>query len=110
MTTHHKPKIKTGDTVKVIAGNHKNKTGKVLAVLPKKLRAIVEGINLLTHYQKPTQAQPKGGITQKEGTIHLSNLVLLDPTTKQPTRVARKKDDQGKTQRYAKKTGKPLSA
>lgn len=108
MHTDPKPKIRKGDNVKIIAGNHKNKTGQVIAVQPKKQTAIVQGINLLTHYHKPTQAQPKGSITQKEGPIHLSNLTLLDPKTKQPTRVGRKKDTQGKTQRYAKKTGNLL--
>lgn len=105
MNNNYKPKIRTGDTVKVIAGNHKNKTGKVIAVFPHKQRATVEGINLLTHYIKPTQAEPKGGMQQKEGSIHISNLSLLDPKTKQPTRIGRKKNSQGKLQRYAKKTG-----
>lgn len=108
MTKNHKLHIRKGDTVKINAGNFKNKTGEVIAVYPKKQRATVKGINLLTHYIKPTQEQPKGGLKRVEGPIHISNLTLLDPKTKKPTRITRKKDSKGKLQRYAKKTGNLL--
>ena len=100
--------VRTGDAVKVIAGNYKNKTGKIILVDPANQRAVVEGLNLQTHYNKPTQKDPKGSLTKKEGPIHVSNLMLIDPSTKKPTRIGRKKNDKGKLQRYAKKTGKLL--
>ena len=103
-----KPHIKKGDTVKVLAGNYKNTIGKVLAVYPKKNKATVEGVNLLTCYNKATQKNPKGGIEKKEAPIPLDNLMLIDPSTKQPTRIGRKRDQNNKLQRYSKKTGQPI--
>lgn len=108
MIKKHKAHIRKDDTVKINAGNFRNKIGKVLAVFPRKRTALVEGVNLLTHYIKPTQKETKGGIKKKEGPIHISNLTLIDPKTKEPTRITRKKYSQGKTQRYAKKTGNPI--
>ena len=106
VTKRKKLSIKKGDMVKVIAGNYKDKTGKVLIVHPLKNRATVEGINLLTHYIKANQKNPKGGIQKKEGTIHISNLMLIDPATKEPTRTGRKINSKtNKLQRYSKKTG-----
>ncbi len=97
--------ITQGDTVKVISGNSRGKTGKVLEVLPAKYRAIVEGLNMITKHVKPTASNPQGGIEKTEAPIHLSNLMLVDPATGEPTRIGRKKDDNGKLQRYSKKTG-----
>ncbi len=91
--------------MKVIAGNSKGKTGKVLVVEPGNYRAIVEGINMVTKHVKPSASNPEGGIEKKEASIHLSNLMLIDPATGEATRVGRKKDEQGKLQRYSKKTG-----
>ena len=96
--------IRTGDIVKVIAGNYKGKTGKILAVYPKKNRALVENINMLSHYIKPSQ-EDKGGIKKKEGSIHISNLALINPSTKESTKIGRKKNSEGSLQRYSKKTG-----
>lgn len=98
--------IKKGDSVKVIAGNHKSKTGKVLAIYTEKYRATVEGINLVTHYIKATQKEPKGSILKKEAPLHISNLMLIDPISQKATRIGRKLNEKGKLQRYAKKTGK----
>ena len=70
--------IKTGDTVKVIAGDDKGKTGKVLSVDTAKSRAYVEGINIVTKHVKPTAAKPQGGIEKKEASVHISNLMLVD--------------------------------
>ena len=100
--------LKTGDLVRVIAGNDKGKQGKVLRTFPTKQRAIVEGIHLLTHYRKPTQADPKGGMERTEAPVHISNLMVLDPKTAKPTRIGRKRNEQGKLQRYAKQTGNLL--
>ncbi len=100
-----KLRIKTGDTVKVISGNHKGKTGKVVSVDAYTNRAVVEGVNMVTKHTKPSASNPQGGITQKEAPIHISNVMLVDPATGNTTRVGRKADGEGKLQRYAKKTG-----
>lgn len=97
--------IKKGDTVSVIAGDDKGKSGKVLEILAEKNRAIVEGINIVTKHQKPSAGKPEGGIKKTEASIHISNLMLVDPASGKPTRVGRKADEKGKLQRYSKKTG-----
>ena len=97
--------IRKGDTVKVIAGNDKGKTGKVLEVVVSKNRAIVEGINMVTKHEKPSAGKPEGGMKKTEAAIHLSNLMLVEPSTGNPTRTGRKLNDKGKLQRYSKKTG-----
>lgn len=111
--THNKQpklKIRKGDTVKVIAGNYrstaeKENTGKVLEVLLDKNRVIVEGINMVTKHQKPSAGKPEGGIKKTEASIHISNVVLIDPATGKPTKVGRKRNEKGAWQRYSKKTG-----
>jgi large subunit ribosomal protein L24 len=97
--------IRKGDTVKVIAGNDKGKSGKVLEVLLDKNRAVVEGVRVVTKHQKPSAGKPEGGLKKSEAPIHVSNLMLIDPASGKPTRVGRKLDEKGKLQRYAKKTG-----
>jgi large subunit ribosomal protein L24 len=97
--------IKKGDTVKVIAGEDKGKEGKVLEVLTEKSRAVVEGRNMITKHQKPSAGKPEGGIKKMEGTIHISNLMLVDPASGKATRTGRKLNEKGKLQRYSKKTG-----
>jgi len=97
--------IKKGDTVKVIAGDDKGKSGKVLEIFLDRNRAIVEGINIVTKHQKPSAGKPEGGIKKTEATIHVSNLMLIDPASGKPTRVGRKLNEKGKLQRFAKKTG-----
>jgi large subunit ribosomal protein L24 len=97
--------IRKGDMVKVLAGDDKDKTGKVLEVIAEKNRAIVEGINMVTKHQKPSAGKPEGGIKKMEGTIHISNLMLLDPASGKPTRIGRKLNEKSKLQRYSKKTG-----
>ena len=97
--------IRKGDTVKVIAGDDRDKTGKVLEVFLQKNRAIVEGLNIVTKHQKPSAGKPEGGIKKTEAPIHVSNLMLIDPSSGNPTRVGRKLNEKGKLQRYAKKTG-----
>ncbi len=80
-------RIHKNDNVMVISGNDKGKTGKVLKVFPKNTRVIVEGINLRKRHTKPSQKSPQGGIIEKEAPIHVSNVMLLDPKTNQPTRL-----------------------
>ncbi|HQI40408.1 MAG: 50S ribosomal protein L24 [Ignavibacteriales bacterium UTCHB2] len=83
-------KIRKNDNVIVIAGNDKGRTGKVLKVFPKTSRLIVEGINLRKKHTKPTQRSPQGGIQEKEAPIHISNVMILDPKTNEPTRIGSK--------------------
>jgi large subunit ribosomal protein L24 len=101
--------IKTGDTVKVISGDDKGKTGKVLSVDTAKTRAFVEGINMITKHVKPTAAKPQGGIEKKEASLHISNLMLIDPKTGEATRIGRKVGENGKLVRYSKKTGEVIN-
>ena len=100
--------IKKGDTVYVNAGESKGQQGRVLEILKKKNRAIVEGVNMISKHQKPNAAHPQGGIIQQEAGIHISNLMLVDPTTGKPTRIGRKKNEEGKLVRYAKKSGEEI--
>lgn len=101
--------IKKGDTVKVIAGNSKGKTGTVLSVLMDKNRAIVEGLNMITKHRKPSAANPQGGIDKQEAPIHISNLMLVDPASGEATRTGRKPNAEGKLVRYSKKTGEVIN-
>ena len=97
--------IRKGDKVLVIAGEDKGKDGKVLEIFPDKNRAVVEGRNMVTKHQKPSAGKPEGGIKKIEGTIHISNLKLIDPASGKPTRTGRKLNEKNKLQRFAKKTG-----
>ncbi|ANU26792.1 50S ribosomal protein L24 [Planococcus versutus] len=99
--------VKKGDTVKVISGKDKGKTGVVLTALPKKDRVLVEGVNIIKKHTKPNQANPQGGIVSQEAAVHVSNVMLLDPKSGEPTRVGYKVED-GKKVRVAKKSGEKL--
>ena len=99
-----KIKIRKGDNVKVIAGNDKGKTGRVLLVEREKNRVIIEGIRIVSKHTKPSAESPNGGIIEKEAPINISNVMLLDEAGK-PTRVGRKLNDKEKLQRYSKSTG-----
>jgi large subunit ribosomal protein L24 len=101
--------IKTGDTIKVLSGDDKGKTGKVLSVNLQKRRAIVEGLNMVTKHVKPTAANPQGGIEKKEASIHVSNLMVEDPKTGEATRIGRKLGENDKLVRYSKKTGEVIN-
>ncbi len=96
-------KIKTGDMVFVLTGKDKGKSGRVIRVFPKEQRAIVEGINRLKKHARPTPQSPQGGIIEIYGKIHLSNLMLICPKCKKPTRVGFRILDNGKKIRYCKK-------
>jgi len=101
--------VRTGDTVKVISGDDKGKTGKILSVNTQKRKAIVEGLNMVTKHIKPTANSPQGGIEKKEALIHISNLMLVDPKTGESTRVGRKLGDNNKLVRYSKKSGEVIN-
>ena len=101
--------IKKGDTVYVNSGEDKGKTGRVLNVLVKEGRALVEGINMVSKSTKPNAKNPQGGIVKQEAAIHISNLNLVDPKTGKPTRVGRRESSDGRTfVRYAKKSGEEI--
>ena len=101
--------IKKGDTVRIISGSGKGTEGKVLKVFPKEMKAIVEGKKIVKKHIRPSQQYPNGGIIDQEAPIHVSNLMLIDPVTKEPTRVGRKKVEGGKGWvRVANKSGEEL--
>ena len=99
--------IKTGDKVRVIAGKDKGKEGNVKQIFAAQNRVIVEGINMVKKHQKPSNANPNGGVIETEAAIHASNVMLIDPSTNEPTRVGYKFVD-GKKVRVAKKSGKTI--
>lgn len=101
-----KLKIKRGDKVVVIAGAYKDKSTprEVLEVFPSENKAIVDGVNIMTKHRKPSQDSP-GGIEKIPAPIHLSNLMVVDPKSGDPTRVGRKREESGKIVRYSKKSG-----
>jgi len=107
MKSKTKLHIKTGDTVKVIAGNEKGKSGTVKQVLTTKDRVIVEGLNIVKKHIKPSATNPNGGIENKEAGIHISNLQLVDPKSGETTKVGRKLED-GQLKRFSKKTGEVI--
>jgi large subunit ribosomal protein L24 len=100
--------IKKGDTVMVIAGNNKGKKGRVLEIITKTERAIVEGVNMMKKHTKPNAATPQGGIVEKEAPVHISNLMLFDAKAGVATRIGRRLNDQGKLVRFSKKSGEEI--
>jgi len=100
--------IKKGDTVYINSGEDRGRTGRVLKVLVKEKRALVEGINIVSKTTKPTSAHPQGGVIKKEAPVNISKLNPLDPKTGKPTRIGRRKDEEGKSVRYAKKSGEEI--
>lgn len=92
----------------VNAGNEKGKTGKILSVDRKNMRAIVEGLNMVSKHTKPNAQNPQGGIIKQEASIHISNLQVVDPVKGGPTRIGRRLDSKGKLVRYAKKSGEEI--
>lgn len=100
--------IKKNDTVVVLAGQDKGKTGKVLKVLVDENRALVEGVNMVSKSTKPSAKNPQGGTVKQEAPIHISNLSLVDPKSGKPTRVGIKVTEDGKKVRIAKKSGEEI--
>jgi large subunit ribosomal protein L24 len=97
-----------GDRVKVIRGNFKGQEGTVLRVVPQDNRVVIEGINLRKRHMKPTQENPEGGIVSFEAPIHASNVMLLDPTTSEPTRTRKHLDEDGTKERVSVKSGNAI--
>ena len=99
-------RIRKGDVVKIISGSYKDKQGRVLKVINSRNRLIVEGINMLKKHMRPDQENPQGSIVEKEGSIHISNAQLIDGG--KSTRVGYKISNDGKKNRFSKKTGKNI--
>jgi len=102
-----KLKIKSGDVVRVIAGDHKGTEGKVLKVDREKNKAIVEGANMVSKHTKPSAKNPQGGIVKKEAPIHISNLSLIDPKSKEATKIGTRVEGDKKV-RFSKKSNQVL--
>jgi large subunit ribosomal protein L24 len=98
-------RIRKDDTVIVIAGKDKGRSGRVLKVLVKEERVVVEGVNLAKRHTAPNVANPQGGVIAKEASLHVSNVALRDPKTGKPTRVGFKVNDKGRKVRVAKGSG-----
>lgn len=98
--------IKVGDTVKVLAGEALGQEGKILTVDRKSMRATVEGLKMIKKHSKPSAADPQGGIIEKEGTIHISNLMLV--VKGEASRIGRKLNKDGKLVRFSKKSGEEI--
>ena len=100
-------KIRKGDQVIVTTGKEQGKTGEVLRVLRKEDRVLVQGVNMIKRHTRPSAASP-GGIMEREATLHISNVALIDPKTQKPTRVGYKVLDDGRKVRFAKRSGEPI--
>ncbi len=98
-------RIRKDDVVIVIAGKDKGSSGRVVKVMPKEERVVVEGVNLVKRHTKPDIAHPNGGVVSKEAPLHISNVQLRDPKTGKPTRVGFKMNDKGRKVRVAKGSG-----
>jgi large subunit ribosomal protein L24 len=101
-------KIRKGDRVKVISGNYKGTEGTVLSVEPARNRVVVQGVNLRKRHRKPSAAVPEGGIVEFEAPIHVSNVMLLDPKSGEPTRVRSAVGADGRRERIAVRSGQPI--
>ena len=103
-------RIRTDDEVIVISGKEKGKTGKVIRTDPKKDRVFVGGLNMVKRHQRPNPARPNAqvGVIEKEGPIHVSNVAIVDPKTKKPTRLGVTRNEQGKRVRVTRASGAEL--
>lgn len=98
-----KYKVRKNDMVMVTTGKYKGKTGRVLRVDPERSRAVVEGVNMIKKHTRPSQQNQQGGIIEREGSVHISNLMVICDKTKKPTRVGVRRDSENRRQRYSKK-------
>ena len=104
----NKVHVRRGDRVRLIAGNYKGATGQVLRVIPDEQRVVVEGVNVRKRHQRPSQQNPEGGIVSFEAPISASNVMLIDPTTDEPTRVRARIDKDGTKERISVRSGNPI--
>jgi large subunit ribosomal protein L24 len=98
--------VKIGDTVRIMSGESKGQEGKILSIDRNKMRAIVSGANMIKRHTKPSAANPQGGITKQEASIHISNLAML--VGGKTPKIGRKRIEDGKIVRYVKKTGEVI--
>lgn len=105
---NNKLHVKKEDSVIVISGKDKGKKGRIIAAYPRENRVLVEGVNMVKKHAKPTQNNPQGGILSQEAPIHVSNVMVVDPKSGEPTRIGYKVLDNGKKVRIAKKSGKQI--
>lgn len=101
--------VRKGDQVEVIGGVDAGRRGRVLKVFPRKARALVEGINFIKRHTRPGPKNQQGGIIEKEAPVHISRLMLIDPQTDEPTRIRRKRLENGERIRLAIKSGEQIS-
>tara|TARA_Y100000748_G_scaffold235290_1_gene199301 strand:- start:14621 stop:14929 length:309 start_codon:yes stop_codon:yes gene_type:complete len=99
-------RLKTGMSVKVISGNHKGKEGKILRIIKDRNRVIIEGVNLIKKHTRPTQENPKGGIVEREGSLHISNVMHLHNGN--PSRIGYKRLEDGSKVRVSTKSGEEI--
>ncbi|MBI4544954.1 MAG: 50S ribosomal protein L24 [Gemmatimonadetes bacterium] len=102
--------VRKGDRVKVIRGNFAGMEGSVLRVIPKENRLVVEGVNLRKRHMRPSAENPEGGIVSFEAPLHASNVMLIDPSTGEPSRVRKRIEPDGTKERIAVKSGNPIPA
>ena len=100
--------VRRGDRVKVIRGNFAGVEGTVLRVLPDRNRVVVEGVNMRKHHTRPSEGNPEGGIIEYEEPIHASNVMLIDPTSGEPTRVRQRIEEDGTKERISARSGNPI--
>ena len=103
-------KVRRDDIVLVISGNDQGKRGRVLRVIPEQDRVIVEGVRMMKKHTKPTQRDPLGGIVEREAPIHVSNVMVIDPHSDEPTRVGKKRLDDGRNVRVAARSGEMIDS
>ena len=105
---NNKLHVKKDDTVFVISGKDKGKKGRVIASYPRENRVLIEGINMVKKHAKPSQENPRGGILDQEAPIHVSNVMLIDPKSGQPTRIGYKVLENGSKVRIARRSGEQI--
>ena len=106
--TRKKLHVRTGDQVQVLSGNYKGVQGQVLRTIPAKDQVVVEGVNIRKRHQAPSQDNPEGGIITFEAPIHVSNVMLVDPTSNEPSRFRTRLDEDGTKERIAVRSGNPI--
>ena len=106
--TRNKLHVRKGDEVEVLSGNYKGVRGTVLRTIPRKNQVVVDGVNIRKRHEAPSQANPDGGIVSFAAPIHVSNVMLVDPTTGEPSRYRIRIDDDGTKERISVKSGNPI--
>ena len=108
MSNRNKLHVRRGDQVQVISGNYKGARGQVLRAIPSKEQVVVEGVAMRKRHQSPTQANPEGGIITFEAPIHVSNVMLIDPSSDDPSRYRNRFDADGTKELISTKSGNPI--